>query len=107
MSRSIVWEEGSKITRDSRGNIVRTKLDQERALMSATPAQIRLALLAIGRLSEVEDIVATNPQAAIVWEYAGTIERLSPFITSLNTGDPPPFTDDEVDSLFLLARTMT
>lgn len=73
---------------------------QAQPYMSCTPAQIRLALLNAGRLEEVEQLVATNPSAKIVWEYATTIVRDSPLIDALR-GDA--FTNEEIDTLFLAA----
>lgn len=71
-----------------------------RESMVCSPVQMRLALLAAGRLSDVEAIAATDPAAQQVWEYALTITRSSPFIDALK-GDA--FTDAEIDALFIAA----
>jgi len=68
--------------------------------MHCTPAQIRLALHRAGRLAEVQAIADADAEASIVWEYAITIERESPFIEALKVG---AFTDDEIDAIFLSA----
>ena len=47
-------------------------------------AQCRLALLAAGKLSLVEAIVAEQAEAVkIAWNYASTVERSNPLISSL------------------------
>jgi len=68
--------------------------------MHCTPAQIRLALHRAGRLAEVQAIADADAEASIVWEYAITIERESPFIDALKVGS---FTDAEIDAIFLSA----
>lgn len=68
--------------------------------MHCTPAQIRLALHRAGRLAEVQAIADADAEASIVWEYAITIERESPFIEALKVG---AFTDAEIDAIFLAA----
>lgn len=68
--------------------------------LRCSPAQIRLALHRAGRLAEVQAIADSNAEASIVWEYAITIERESPFIEALKVG---AFTDAEIDAIFLAA----
>ena len=75
-------------------------LERERAAMSCTPVQIRLALHRAGLLETVEAIVAADPEAAIVWEYATVILRSSPLIDALAA---PPFTPELIDDLFRAA----
>jgi hypothetical protein len=74
-----------------------------RASMSASPAQVRRALHRLGRLAEVNAIAASDPEAAIVWEYATVIERQSPFIAALGAG---AFTPEQIDDVFALAVTL-
>lgn len=107
MTRVIVWENGKRVVKDSSGEPVQMTLERERALMRCTPAQMRLALKATDNLAAVENLVQLNSDALIMWEYATVIERNSPFIKNLNIGDPPPFTEEEIDNLFRLARSMT
>jgi len=74
---------------------------EQRAAMVASPAQMRLALLAAGRLDTVEAIVAADPRASIVWEYSTTYRRTSPMIDAL--GGPGGFAPEEIDALFIAA----
>ena len=76
-------------------------LQDQRADMVASPAQMRLALLAAGRLDAVEAIVAADPRASIVWEYSTAYRRSSPLIDAL--GGPGGFTPEEIDALFIAA----
>lgn len=64
-----------------------------------TPAQMRLALYRAGLLDQVQAIADSDPEASIVWEYATTIYRNSPFIDALKGG----FTDEQIDDLFATA----
>lgn len=71
--------------------------------MRASPAQIRRALHRLGRLAEVDTIAQSDPEAAILWEYATVMERQSPFVAALGAAS---FTPDEIDAIFDLAVTM-
>lgn len=64
-----------------------------------TPAQMRLALYRAGLLDQVQAIADSDPEASIVWEYATTIYRNSPFIEALKGN----FTDEQIDDLFATA----
>lgn len=64
-----------------------------------TQAQMRLALYRAGLLDHVQAIADSDPEASIVWEYATTIYRNSPFIDALKGG----FTDEQIDDLFATA----
>lgn len=79
-------------------------LEQERAAMVASPMQIRLALLAAGRLAEVEAIVAAaSPTVQIAWDKATQFPRNSPTIAALAPAADPPFTPADLDTLFRAA----
>lgn len=66
---------------------------------SVTRRQALLALLAAGKLDEVELIVQSSPRAVqIAWESAGTFERNNPLIGSL--GSQAGFSDEDIDNLF-------
>ena len=69
------------------------------AIDQVTPAQIRLALYRAGLLDQVQAIADSDPEASIVWEYATTIYRNSPFIEALKGN----FTDEQIDQLFATA----
>jgi hypothetical protein len=78
-------------------------LEQERASMSCTPAQMRLTLHRAGLLATVQAIADSDPEASIVWEYATVIQRNSPFIDAL-AGDQ--FTPEQIDDLFRVASNV-
>tara|TARA_R110000823_G_C15913573_1_gene497990 strand:- start:40 stop:423 length:384 start_codon:yes stop_codon:yes gene_type:complete len=69
-------------------------------LLECSPAQMRIALHRAGLLAQVQAIADADPEAAIVWEYATTIERNSPFIDALGFG---AFTPEQIDDLFRAA----
>ena len=74
-------------------------LEQERAAMVCTPAQMRLALHRMELLAQVQGIADSDPEASIVWEYATQIVRTSPLIEALS-GD---FTPEQIDEIFRAA----
>jgi hypothetical protein len=76
-------------------------LAAERAAMSCTPAQMRLALHRMDLLTQVQAIADADPEASIVWEYATVIERTSPLIDAL--AGPNGFTDTQIDDIFRAA----
>ena len=76
-------------------------LEQQRAKMICSPAQMRLTLFGAGLLPTVQAIADSDPQASIVWEYANQIYRNSPFIEGLLNNNIQPFTEEEVDALFI------
>lgn len=79
-------------------------LEQERAAMVASAMQVRLALLASGRLAEVEAIVAAADTATqIAWDKATEFRRNSPTIATLAPAADPPFTPPDLDTLFRAA----
>ena len=66
---------------------------------SVTPSQARLALLEAGLLDRVQATVdAQGGAAKITWEYATTLSRDDPLITSLGT--TLGLTDAAIDMLF-------
>ena len=82
-------------------------LEEQRAAMICTPAQMRLALddmeapddATKTMLDVVEGIVAQDRKASIVWEYATRIERNSPLIEALGA----EFTPEQIDDIFRAA----
>jgi hypothetical protein len=78
-------------------------IEEMRASMSCTPAQMRLTLHRAGLLATVQAIADSNPEASIVWEYATVIQRNSPFIDAL-AGDQ--FTPEQIDDLFRVASNV-
>lgn len=69
---------------------------------SVSPAQARLALLAAGKLAQVEAIVASADQATqIAWNNASVIERNSPTVAAL--AGALGLTDAQLDDLFTTA----
>ena len=75
-------------------------LDQWRAGAIASQAQIRLTLHKLGLLETVQAIANADQAASIVWEYADSIRRASPFIDALK-GEK--FTDAQIDDIFRYA----
>lgn len=74
-------------------------LAAERAGMTCTPSQMRLALHRMELLAQVQGIADSDPEASIVWEYATQIVRNSPFIEALGTD----FTEEQIDDIFRAA----
>ncbi len=76
---------------------------------SVTARQARLALLAAGLLSSVEQGLAALPgpqgeAARIEWEYALEIRRDSPLLSAIGMG--LGFTEAQIDALFLAASAL-
>ena len=74
-------------------------IEEQRAAMICTPAQMRLALHRMDLLAQVQAIADSDAEASIVWEYATQIVRTSPLIEAL-AGD---FTPEQIDDIFRLA----
>ena len=71
---------------------------------SVTMRQARLALFQMGLLDTVTTAIeAAGPAAKIDWEYAATVDKNYPLVVSLKS--ILGFSDDQVDSLFELAKT--
>ena len=73
-----------------------------------TMRQARLALAQENKLQLIEDAIALIPEPdktaiSIEWEYASTVERLSPWIDIMASA--PGMTEVEMDALFVLAAT--
>lgn len=66
-----------------------------------TAASMRLALLEVGRLGEVEAVVSTNEAAQVEWNFRPTYRRGHAHIEALK--GPAGFTDEEIDALFVRA----
>lgn len=67
--------------------------------MQCTPAQMRITLRRAGLLEAVQALAESDPDAAIVWEYASVILRNSPFIAALQ--GQSGLTDEQIDALFM------
>lgn len=80
------------------------ELAAERTILRASAMQVRLVLLAAGRLEEVEAIVANaSVHVQIAWDKAVEFRRLSPTIAALQGQLDPPMSDTALDDLFRAA----
>ena len=84
-------------------------LAKKREGLVVTMRQARLALAQENKLQLVEDAIALIPEPdkttiSIEWEYASTVERLSPWIDIMATA--LGMTGEEMDALFELAATL-
>jgi len=85
------------------------KLEQSQKVIvpnSVTMRQARLALLAAGKLSQVDAAINSLPEpqrseAKIEWEYSGEVLRNKPFVQSL--GAALGLSNDDLDALFIEA----
>lgn len=74
---------------------------------AVSPRQARLALLSIGKLSDVEQALASIPgpqgeAARIDWEYATEVQRNSPLIDAL--APALGLSSEQIDDLFRMAE---
>lgn len=70
-----------------------------------TRRQALLALLAAGKLDQIEQLIQAAPRAVqIAWEAAGTFERASPLIEAL--APQAGLTPEAVDLLFIEASAL-
>ena len=81
----------------------------KRQKLVVTMRQARLALAQENKIQLVEDAIALIPEPdktsiSIEWEYASTVERLSPWIDIMASA--LGMTDVEMDALFELATTL-
>ena len=76
---------------------------RERAAMVASPAQIRVTLLQLGLLADVQAIADADQAASIVWEYALEIRRNNALIDALGVD----FTEEQIDDIFRYAMDLT
>lgn len=73
--------------------------EARRQSMTVSMRQARLALLAQGLLSQVEAAVSNlSQEAQIEWEYASTVDRLSPWVAQV--GEAMGLSDAQLDALF-------
>jgi hypothetical protein len=84
-------------------------LAKKREGLVVTMRQARLALAKENKLQLVNDAIALIPEPdrttiSIEWEYASTVERLSPWIDIMASA--LGMTDVEMDALFELAATL-
>jgi len=86
------------------------KAQEERARLPsvASPRQVRLALLELNLLAQVQTFVEALPEpdktaVVIEWEYATEINKNSQLITSLSA--QMGLTQEQVDEIFTLAVT--
>jgi hypothetical protein len=85
------------------------KLAKKREGLVVTMRQARLALAQENKLQLVEDAIALIPDPdktaiSIEWEYASTVERVSPWIDTMASA--LGMTGEEMDALFELAATL-
>ena len=85
------------------------KLATKRKSLVVTMRQARLALAQENKIQLVEDAIALIPEPdktsiSIEWEYASTVERVSPWIDTMASA--LGMTDVEMDALFELAATL-
>jgi hypothetical protein len=72
---------------------------------AVTMRQARLALLQVGLLSQVEEVITQADTATkITWEFTSTVERNSPLISSL--APSLGLSDTDLNNLFILASTL-
>lgn len=74
-----------------------------------TMRQARLALLAAGKLAQVDAAIDSLPEpqrsaARIEWEYSNAVQRSSPFVASL--APALAMTPAEIDALFVAASRL-
>lgn len=99
----------SWIVRDLTELELQDRVLQSRKGTSITMRQCRLALLAEGKLAEVETAIAalsepTKTAAALEWEYGSVVERTSPFVATL--GLAIGYSDAQLDALFFSAISL-
>lgn len=66
-----------------------------------TLRQVRLYLLSIDLLDDLENIISQNRAYQIEWEYANSIERESPLVKIL--GQTLNLDDEQIDNMFMEA----
>ena len=72
---------------------------------SVTPRQVRLLLLSHGLLSQVNTLMAQQPEAAqIAWEYASEFRRDDPLLLSLAAS--LSLTEQQLDEFFIAAAAI-
>lgn len=74
-----------------------------------TMRQARLALLAAGKLSQVDAVIESLPEphksaARIEWDYSSEVQRDRPFVQQI--GAALGFNDEQLDQLFVEASKL-
>ncbi len=77
-------------------------LDEERARMRCSTAQMGLALIAIGDLEDAEEAFTADPSASMIWSKATHVARRGPILAALQTF----LGDTEIDDLFRAAMAV-
>lgn len=82
---------------------------EKRQDMIVTMRQARLALLAAGRLGDIEAAIAAlsepdKSQVSIEWEYASIVERNSPWVSTMAAA--LGMSDTDLDQLFISAAEL-
>jgi hypothetical protein len=96
------WEQVWEVREFTYEEIAQNLADR-RERMVVTPRQARLALLGAGQLANIDAAIATleEPTKSFVeieWEYAVSIERMSPWVIAMT--ESLGMTAEEVDQLF-------
>jgi hypothetical protein len=78
-------------------------LEDRRAAMVASPAQIKVTLYDLGLLATVQAIVDADPRAGIIWAEALEIRRTNPLVEGLGAGG---FTPSQIDDIFAYAQSL-
>jgi hypothetical protein len=74
--------------------------------VSVTPRQLRLALLDVDLLDEIETLIPNlSRETQIEWEYAILFERKNPQWDQLGASLTTPLTSVDIDNIFKLALT--
>lgn len=82
-----------------------TAIDHSIVPQAVTRRQALLALLAAGKLDQIELLIQSAPRAVqIAWEAAGTFERTNPLIESL--APQLGLTEADIDALFIEASKL-
>ena len=73
---------------------------------AVTPRQLRLALLEVGLLDEIEAMIPYLPrETQVEWEYSVLYERKNPQWDILGQNLSTPLTSVDIDNIFKLALT--
>ena len=89
--------------RDARIAAAEARAVQE---LTCTPRQMRLAMLEIGVLDDIEAAYEGWPRAVqIAWDYAVLIERRDPLWDQIGATMDPPILPAAITDLFRLAAT--
>lgn len=86
-----------------------TAAERERFLDTpneVSPLQLKAALLAAGRLHDIEQAVAqADPLTQLAWREASVFSRTSPLLRQMSAA--LAISDDEVDAIFRAAKRIT